>query len=68
VNLFNVVGDFTKGCHVWELPVEAYEWHTWTGAESVRVVCIRFSLQGVHRLEFTRLSDMSNCLFVAIIT
>jgi hypothetical protein len=27
---------------------EAYEWHTWTGVEIIRVMCIRFPLQGVH--------------------
>jgi hypothetical protein len=35
---------------------------TWTGVGSVRVVCIRFPLQGVHRFELPRLSDMSNHL------
>jgi hypothetical protein len=30
--------------------------------------CSGFSLQGVHRFELPRLSDMSNYLFVAIIT
>jgi hypothetical protein len=28
---------------------EAYMWHTWTGAESVHVVCIKFPLQDVHQ-------------------
>jgi hypothetical protein len=32
---------------------------TWIGARSVRVMCIRFPLQGVHRFESPRLSDMS---------
>jgi hypothetical protein len=35
---------------------------------SVRVVLVGFPLQGVHRFESLRLSDMSNCLFVAVIT
>jgi hypothetical protein len=30
--------------------------------------CSGFPLQGVHRLKSSRLSDMSNCLFVAVIT
>jgi hypothetical protein len=30
--------------------------------KSVRVVCIRFSLQGVHQFKLPRLSDMSNHL------
>jgi hypothetical protein len=33
------------------------------------VVCWSgFPLQGVHRFELPRLSDMSNCLFMAVIT
>jgi hypothetical protein len=44
-----------KGCHVWGLP-----------AGSVRVVLVGFPLQGVHRFELQRLSDRSNCLFMAV--
>jgi hypothetical protein len=47
---------------------ETYGWHMWAGAESRRVVCIKFPLQGVHQFELPRLSDMSKCLFVAVIT
>jgi hypothetical protein len=42
--------------------------HTWT-ERGKRMVCWSgFPLQGVHRFESPRLSDMSNRLFVAIIT
>jgi hypothetical protein len=33
-----------------------------TDVESVRIMCIRFSLQGVCRFELPRLSDISNRL------
>jgi hypothetical protein len=42
--------------------------HTWT-ERGKRVVCWSgFPLQGVHRFESPRLSDMSNHLFVVVIT
>jgi hypothetical protein len=41
---------------------EMFEWHTWTGVKSVRVVCIRFLLQDIHQFESLRLSNMSNHL------
>ena len=47
---------------------ETYAWRTWTARESVHGVLIRFPLQGVHRFESPRLSDMSNRLFVAVST
>jgi hypothetical protein len=43
-------------------PHEVYEWHMWTSAGSVRVMCIRFVLQGVNQFESPRLLDMSNSL------
>jgi hypothetical protein len=49
-------------------PQEAYAGHTWTGMGSVHVVLVGFPLQGVHRFELPQLSDMSNYLFVAVIT
>jgi hypothetical protein len=41
---------------------ESYEWRTWTSTGSVHVVCIKFSLQGVHRFKSPRLSGMTNHL------
>jgi hypothetical protein len=42
--------------------------HTWT-ERGKRVACwLGFPLQGVHRFESPRLSDMCNRLFVAVIT
>jgi hypothetical protein len=64
----NSVDSVPKVAMYGDCPQEAYEWHMWTGVESVRVVCIRFSLQGVHRFESLRLSNMSNRLFVAVFT
>jgi hypothetical protein len=40
----NSVDDSVKGCHIQGLPREAYGWRTWTGMESVHVMCIRFPL------------------------
>jgi hypothetical protein len=51
-----------------DCPQKVYVWHTWTSTSSVRVVCIRFPLQGVYRFESPRLSDMSNRLFVVVNT
>jgi hypothetical protein len=34
----------------------------WTGTESVRVMCIRFPLDGEHRFKLPRLLDISNRL------
>jgi hypothetical protein len=62
VDPFNSVVDSVKGCHIRGLPGEAYEWLTWTCAGSICVMCIRFSLYGVHRFESTCLSDMCNRL------
>jgi hypothetical protein len=42
--------------------VHGLEW------EAYMACCSSFSLQGVHRLESPRLSNMSNRLFVAVIT
>jgi hypothetical protein len=42
--------------------VRGLEW------EAYVTCCSSFPLQGVHRFESLRLSDMSNCLFVAVIT
>jgi hypothetical protein len=42
--------------------VRGLEW------EAYVTCCSGFPLQGVHRFELPRLSDMSNCLFVAVIT
>jgi hypothetical protein len=50
------VDDFAKGCHVRRLLIG-----------SIRIVLISFSLQGVHRFESPRLSDMSNHLFMTAI-
>jgi hypothetical protein len=36
--------------------------------KSIHVMCIRFSLPGVHQFESPQLSDMSNRLFVIVIT
>jgi hypothetical protein len=47
---------------------EVYTVRTWTGVRSVRVVCIVFPLQGVHRFELLRLLDMSNRLFLTVFT
>jgi hypothetical protein len=42
--------------------------HTWI-ERGKHVTCWSgFPLQGVHRFESPRLSDMSNCLFVSVIT
>jgi hypothetical protein len=49
-------------------PQETYTGYVWTRVGSVRGMLFGFSLQGVHRFESPRLSDMSNCLFVAVIT
>jgi hypothetical protein len=57
-----------EGYHVRGLLQEVYTGCTWIGMGSVRVVLIGFSLQGVYRFESPRLSDMSNRLFVAVIT
>jgi hypothetical protein len=62
VDPFNSVNDSWNVATYEDCPQEAYEWRTWTNVESVRVVCIRFPLQGVHRFESPRLSDMSNRL------
>jgi hypothetical protein len=42
--------------------VRGLEWKAYVGC------CLDFPLQGVHRFESPRLSDMSNRLFVVIIT
>jgi hypothetical protein len=42
--------------------------HTWTERGKCVVCWSGFPLQGVHRFESPRLSDMSNRLFVAVIT
>jgi hypothetical protein len=44
------------------LGVHGLEWEAYVACYS------DFLLQGVHRFESTRLSDVSNCLFVAAIT
>jgi hypothetical protein len=56
----------TKGCYtrtMWDMyvwgPYMDWAWKTYG-------VLIRFSLQSVHRFELPWLSDMSNCLFVAV--
>jgi hypothetical protein len=41
--------------------------HTWTEHGKHVRVGLSFPLQGVHRFELPRLSDMSNRLFVAVI-
>jgi hypothetical protein len=38
--------------------------HAWTGVGSICGMLVGFPLQGVHRFESPRLSDMSNRLFV----
>jgi hypothetical protein len=48
-------------------PQEAYDGRMWTSVKSVHDVLVGFSLQGVHRFESPRLSDMSNRLFMAAI-
>jgi hypothetical protein len=42
--------------------------HMWTEREKCVACWSGFPLQGVHQFESPRLSDMSNCLFVAVIT
>jgi hypothetical protein len=48
VTLSNTVDDSQKFAMYGNCPQETYEWRTWTGAENICVVCIRFPLQGVH--------------------
>jgi hypothetical protein len=48
VTLSKAVDDSVKGCHIRDCPQESYEWHTWIDVESICVICIRFSIQGVH--------------------
>jgi hypothetical protein len=48
--------------------IRMVEGHMWTEREK-RVACwLGFPLQGVHRFESSRLSDMSNRLFVVVFT
>jgi hypothetical protein len=55
-----------KGCHVQGLPTGRVRraYMDWRGKRMCRVGRV-FSLQGVHRFESSRFSDMSNRLFVA---
>jgi hypothetical protein len=68
VTLSNSVGGSWKVAMYGDHPQEAYTGRTWTGVGSVRVMLVRFSLQGVDRFESPRLSDMSNRSFVAFFT
>jgi hypothetical protein len=65
-DLSKSVGASRKVATYGDRPQEAYAGRTWTGVGSVRVVSVGFPLQGVHRFESPRLSDMSNRLFVAV--
>jgi hypothetical protein len=67
-DLSKSVGASRKVVTYGDRPQEAYAGRTWTGVGSVRVVSVGFPLQGVHRFESPRLSDMSNRLFVAVFT
>jgi hypothetical protein len=64
----NYVGGSWKVATYGDRPQEAYAGCTWTGVGSVCVVLVKFPLQGVHRFESPRLSDMSNRLFMAVFT
>jgi hypothetical protein len=67
-DLSKSVGTSRKVATYGDRPQEVYAGHMWTGVGSVRVVLVGFPLQGVHRFESPRLSDMSNHLFVAVFT
>jgi hypothetical protein len=68
VALSITVDDFMKGCHIWGSPAGSVHraYVDWRGKHMCRVD-LGFPLQGVHQYELSRLSDMSNRLFVATI-
>jgi hypothetical protein len=68
VDLFKSVDDYMKGCYMWTTwdmygrgPYTDWVW-------KMCGVLVGFPLQGVHRFESPRLSDMSIRLFVAVFT
>jgi hypothetical protein len=68
VDLFKSVDDYMKGCYMWTT------WDTYGRrpyADWAWITCgmlVRFPLQGVHRFKSPRLLDMSNRLFMAVVT
>jgi hypothetical protein len=66
VDLFKFVDDGTKGCYMWTT-WDTYGRGAYAGWEwKACGVLVGFPLQGVHRFESPRLSDVSNRLFVAV--
>jgi hypothetical protein len=51
VTLSNAIDNSQNVVTYGECPQKAYKWRTWTDARSVRVICIRFHIQGVHRFK-----------------
>jgi hypothetical protein len=45
---FHLVGTTRKVATYRNCPQKTYEWRMWTGMESIRDVCIKFPLHGVH--------------------
>jgi hypothetical protein len=68
VDLLNSIDDSRKVATYRDYPQEVYECRTWTGTKNIRIMCIRFSLQGVHRFESPRLSDLIYHLCVSVST